>query len=102
MTVQKSSVFRLMNPDTLPAWHDKAWEYLCPGDEVDIDLAKGQLGHGVVLDVMPDGSGVWVYVNGLGRKLFGAEEEVEIRAVRMVARPNITDQTGPDEVWRLF
>jgi hypothetical protein len=32
----------------------------------------------VVVAVMPDGSGMWVYVNGVGQRLFSVEEDVDI------------------------
>ncbi|MFI2564207.1 hypothetical protein [Paenarthrobacter sp. NPDC018779] len=57
---------------------------------------------GLVQDVMLDGTGVWIYVNGVGRRLFGAEEDVEIRAVRKVPRPDIVSEPGMVDDWRLF
>ncbi|MFK0009145.1 hypothetical protein ACIQTZ_19075 [Paenarthrobacter sp. NPDC090520] len=51
---------------------------------------------------MPDGTGVWIYVNGVGRRLFGAGEDVEIRVVRKVPRPNIVPEPGGDDDWRLL
>ena len=57
---------------------------------------------GLVLDVMPDGTGVWVYVDGVGRRLFGAEEDVEIMAVSKVPRPDISVIPEDDDDWRLF
>ncbi|MFJ4210238.1 hypothetical protein ACIPY2_17430 [Paenarthrobacter sp. NPDC089675] len=101
--MEKSTVFRMMDPEALSARYNKAWEYFLPGDEVDIDFAGGGgVMAGVVQDVMPDGTGLWIYVNGVGRRLFGAEEGVEIRVVRKVPRPDITANTNSKDEWRLF
>lgn len=71
-----------------------------PGDEVEIDF--GGVMAGLVLDVMPDGTGVGVYVDGVGRRFFGAEEDVEITTVHEVPRPNIGFDSAPADDWRLF
>ena len=96
----KSSVFRMLDPDALPPRCAKAWEYFLPGDEVEIDF--GGVMAGLVLDVMPDGTGVWVYVDGVGRRLFGVEEDVEIMAVSKVPRPDISVIPEDADDWRLF
>lgn len=88
----KNTVFRMLDPDALPVRCAKGWEYFLPGDEVVIDF--GGVMAGLVDDVMPDGSGVWVCVDGVGRRLFGVEEDAEITAVRKIPRPRHQDDPG--------
>lgn len=90
MSREKSSVFKMLDAGTLPLRHYKAWEYLLPGDEVEVKMPGAGLQLGLVLDVMPDGSGVWLYVNDVGKRLFGVDEDVEIAVIKGVERPDIT------------
>lgn len=76
--MEKCTVFVMADPDALPVRYYKAWEYFLPGDEVDVRLAGGAPNPGVVVAVMPDGSGIWVYINGVGQRLFGVDEDVDI------------------------
>ncbi|WP_281444585.1 hypothetical protein [Paenarthrobacter nicotinovorans] len=76
--MEKCTVFVMADPDALPVRYYKAWEYFLPGDEVDVRHAGGAPNPGVVVAVMPDGSGMWVYVNGVGQRLFSVEEDVDI------------------------
>ncbi|WP_227471522.1 hypothetical protein [Paenarthrobacter sp. YJN-5] len=52
-------------------------------------MQDGETLGGLVLDGMSDGSGVWVYVDDVGKRFFDAEQAVEIIAVRKVGRPDI-------------
>ncbi|BCW12220.1 hypothetical protein NtRootA4_32810 [Arthrobacter sp. NtRootA4] len=76
--MEKCTVFVMADPDALPVRYYKAWEYFLPGDEVDVRNAGGVPTPGVVVAVMPDGSGIWVYINGVGQRLFGVDEDVDI------------------------
>lgn len=60
------------------------------GDEVEVKMPGVGLHIGLVLDVMPDGSGIWLYVNGVGKRLFGVDEDVDITVINGVERPDIT------------
>jgi len=84
-----STVFRLADPDALPVRYYKAWEYFVPGDEVEVKQSNADLQTGLVVDVMPDGAGLWVYVNGIGRRLFSADEDVDIIALKWAERADI-------------
>ncbi|BCW42025.1 hypothetical protein StoSoilB3_35600 [Arthrobacter sp. StoSoilB3] len=76
--MEKCTVFGMADPDALPVRYYKAWEYFLPGDEVDVRNAGGVPTPGLVVAVMPDGSGIWVYINGVGQRLFGVDEDVDI------------------------
>ncbi|MEC3851900.1 hypothetical protein [Paenarthrobacter ureafaciens] len=89
MTKKRNTVFITMDPTALPARSTKGWEYLLPCDEVEVTLPEGDTLGGLILDGMSDGSGVWVYLDGVGKRFFNAEQNVEIIAVRKVARPEI-------------
>ncbi|MCW3766110.1 MULTISPECIES: hypothetical protein [Paenarthrobacter] len=89
MTKKRNTVFITMDPNALPARSTKGWEYLLPCDEVEVTLPEGDTLGGLILDGMSDGSGVWVYLDGVGKRFFNAEQNVEIIAVRKVARPEI-------------
>lgn len=49
-----------------------------PGDKVEVTVCDEATRLGVVADVMPDGSGIWIYLNGVGRRLFDVEDDVRI------------------------
>ncbi|MCT9870767.1 hypothetical protein [Paenarthrobacter aurescens] len=89
MQGQKNTVFVLKEPEALPHHYDMGWEYFLPGDQVTVSLAGGETMKGVVSDVMPDGSAVWIRANGGGRRLFGLHDGAEIRVTAAVPRPNI-------------
>lgn len=88
--MEQSTVFTMSDPDALPVRYYKAWEYFLPGDEVDVKLRGADSQTGQVVDVMPDGTGVWVYVHGVGRRLFSVEDAVEITVTDPAERPDIT------------
>ncbi|WP_445931724.1 hypothetical protein [Paenarthrobacter nitroguajacolicus] len=67
-----------MDQDALPVRCWKAWEYFLPGDKVEVAVRDEATQRGVVADVMPDGSGIWIYLNGVGRRLFDVEDDVRI------------------------
>ncbi|MBP2268911.1 hypothetical protein J3A64_004375 [Pseudarthrobacter sp. PvP004] len=76
--MEESTVVKMMDPDALPVRRYKAWEYFLPGDEVVVTVSDEGTQIGVVADVMPDGSGLWVYLDGIGRRLFDAADDVII------------------------
>jgi hypothetical protein len=88
--VEESTAFVMADPENLPVRYYKAWEYFVPGDEVEVKQPGAALDAGVVVNVMPDGSGVWVYVNGLGQRLFNVEEDVEITIRNATERADTT------------
>lgn len=81
--MEKSTVFKTLDPDALPVRCFRAWEYFLPGDEVEVQLGPEVSHAGRIEDVMPDGSGIWVYLNGVGRRLFGVEDDVQITNIRL-------------------
>lgn len=80
----------MSDPENLPVRYYKAWEYFVPGDEVEVKQPGAALDAGVVVNVMPDGSGVWVYVNGVGQRLFSVEDDVAITIRNATERTDIT------------
>lgn len=76
--METSTVFELMEPGALPVRFFRAWEYFLPGDEVEVMLPGPGSYTGLVTDVMRDGSGIWVYLNGMGRQFFGVDDDVQI------------------------
>ncbi|WP_144661172.1 hypothetical protein [Paenarthrobacter nicotinovorans] len=88
--MEESTVFVMSDPENLPVRYYKAWEYFVPGDEVEVKQPGAALDAGVVVNVMPDGSGVWVYVNGVGQRLFNVKEDVEITIRNATERADIT------------
>ncbi|MFC8039860.1 hypothetical protein ACFUOZ_10950 [Paenarthrobacter sp. NPDC057355] len=88
--MENSTVFVMSDPEALPVRYYKAWEYFVPGDEVEVKQPGAAFDAGVVVNVMPDGSGVWVYVNGVGQRLFSVEEDVAITVVKGGERGDIT------------
>ncbi|MFF2841449.1 hypothetical protein [Paenarthrobacter sp. NPDC057981] len=88
--MEESTGFVMSDPENLPVRYYKAWEYFVPGDEVEVRQPGAAFGAGVVVNVMPDGSGVWVYVNGVGQRLFSVEEDVAITIIKAGERPDIT------------
>lgn len=56
----------------------RAWEYFSVGDEVDVWRPGPDSYTGLVTDVRRDGSGIWVYLNGVGRRYFDVEDDVQI------------------------
>ncbi|MDI2033600.1 hypothetical protein [Paenarthrobacter nitroguajacolicus] len=88
--MEKSTVFKMRDPEALPVRYYKAWEYFIPGDEVEVKQPGAGSNFGVVVDVMPDGSGIWVYINGFGQRLFGVDEDVDVTGINVVQRPDIT------------
>lgn len=79
--MQNGRVFQVTDPEMLPMRHHKAWEYFQRGDDVEVTLQGVACGTGVVVDVMADGSAIWVYINGVGRRLFGADENVQVTSI---------------------
>ncbi|UXM91179.1 hypothetical protein [Paenarthrobacter sp. JL.01a] len=88
--MEESTVFVMSDPENLPVRYYKAWEYFVPGDEVEVKQPGAALDAGVVVNVMPDGSGVWVYVNGVGQRLFSVEDDVAITIRNATERTDIT------------
>ncbi|MDD7835114.1 MULTISPECIES: hypothetical protein [Paenarthrobacter] len=88
--MEESTVFVMSDPENLPVRYYKAWEYFVTGDEVEVRQPGAALDAGVVVNVMPDGSGVWVYVNGVGQRLFCVEEDVAITIRNATERADTT------------
>lgn len=87
MLADDSSVFMTLDPGTATHRLEKGWEYFVPGDEVEVTLSDGSEVTGWITDMMPGGSAVWVFAYGIGRRLFAAYEDVDIRVVVAVGRP---------------